>query len=103
MFENIDVGLKESFTAFLTEEMMSDFAVIIGDHNPLHIDEAFAKDNGFKGNVVYGMLVSSLYSRLVGMNLPGKCALLQGIASFFTHLQSIPIIKFQIPCLITLL
>ncbi len=79
LFENIDVGLKESFTTFLTKEMMSDFAVISGDHNPLHIDEAFAKDNGFKSNVVYGMLTSSLYSRLVGMNLPGKYALLQGI------------------------
>ena len=46
------------------------FSLLTMNHNPLHIDEAFAKDNGFKGNVVYGMLVSSLYSRLVGMNLP---------------------------------
>ena len=79
IFEDIDVGLKESFTASLTEEMMSSFAVISGDYNPLHIDEAFAKENGFKSNVVFGMLTSSLYSRLVGMNLPGKYALLQGI------------------------
>ena len=79
LFEDIDVGLKESFTIFITGEMMSGFAVISGDYNPLHTDEAFAKDNGFKSNVVYGMLTSSLYSRLVGMNLPGKHALLQGI------------------------
>jgi len=79
LFENIDLGLKESFTAILTEEMMSSFAVISGDHNPLHMDEAFAKENSFKSKVVFGMLTSSLYSRLVGMNLPGKYALLQGI------------------------
>lgn len=79
LFQNIDVGLKECFTTFLTEEMMSSFAVISGDYNPLHIDESFAKENGFKSNVVYGLLTSSLYSRLVGMNLPGKYALLQGI------------------------
>jgi 3-hydroxybutyryl-CoA dehydratase len=83
LFEDIEVGSKESFTAYVTEEMMSSFAEVSGDYNPLHIDEVFAKENGFNSKVVFGMLTSSLYSRLVGMNLPGKHALLQGIELSF--------------------
>ncbi len=71
--------MSAHFEAPLTVEMMTAFAVISGDFNPLHSDEEFARQNGFPGRVAFGMLTSSLYSRLVGMYLPGKRALLQGM------------------------
>lgn len=78
-FEDLEIGLKESFTVTVTEEMMRDFLSISGDINPLHNDDDFAKEQGYAGKVVYGLLTTSFISKLVGVLLPGKCCLLQGI------------------------
>ena len=48
------------------------FAKISGDYNPLHMDEKFAQSRDFKNRVCHGMLLGSLFSRLVGMYIPGK-------------------------------
>jgi 3-hydroxybutyryl-CoA dehydratase len=73
------VGLKHSFSAVFTEEMMKNFENLSGDINPLHVDHEYAVHAGFVGPVIFGMMSSSLYSKLVGVYLPGKNALLQGI------------------------
>jgi 3-hydroxybutyryl-CoA dehydratase len=78
-WSDITVGMKESFEAEFTEEMMRQFAHISGDHNPLHLDREYARKQGYPGTVVFGLMSSSLYSRLVGMYLPGRYVLLQGI------------------------
>jgi 3-hydroxybutyryl-CoA dehydratase len=78
-WEDIHEGLKHSFQATFTEKMMQDYASLSGDFNPLHVDTAYAQGRGFPGPVVFGLMTSSLYSQLVGMYLPGKLALLQGI------------------------
>ena len=84
-FDDIDLSheYKYSFSVTVTETMMDLFMNMSGDENPLHIDEAYALKEGFKGRVVYGMLSAALYSRLVGMYLPGKYCLLQRIDSHF--------------------
>ena len=51
---------------------MLEFATLSGDFNPLHIDDAFARDRGFKGVVVYGALLVAKISQLIGMQLPGR-------------------------------
>ena len=73
------VGQSAAFEVFVTAEVLNSFAAISGDYNPLHMDAAFAKASGFDGQVVFGMLTASFYSRLIGMHLPGKRALLHGI------------------------
>jgi 3-hydroxybutyryl-CoA dehydratase len=78
-WQELKLGMKAQFDAPLTEAMMTAFAAISGDYNPLHLDDEFARQLGFSSRVAYGMLTSSLYSRLVGMHLPGKRALLHGI------------------------
>lgn len=40
------------------------------------MDKKFARDAGFNNTVLHGMLVSSLFSTLVGMHCPGKHALI---------------------------
>lgn len=72
-------GMEHRFEATVTAEMMDRFRTLSGDSNPLHADPAFACSAGYPGVVVFGMLTSSLYSRLVGVHLPGRFALLQGI------------------------
>ena len=74
-FDDISVGLEKQFTVTITESMVDEFAKISGDYNPLHMDEKFAQSSGFKNRVCHGMLLSSLFSRLVGMYIPGKYSL----------------------------
>lgn len=82
-FRDLTVGLTQSFSVNITDEAMDLFLRLSGDNNPLHIDGEFAKDNGFAGRVVYGLLTSSFYSALAGVYLPGKYCLLSGIEILF--------------------
>jgi 3-hydroxybutyryl-CoA dehydratase len=76
-------GLSHSFQVSVTEAKLAAFRELSGDDNTLHVDRAFAQGRGFPDRVVYGMLTASFYSTLVGMYLPGKYALLQGVDSAF--------------------
>ena len=78
-WSDLHIGFKHGFDASFSAQDVSTFAALSGDINPLHVDEAYALKAGFPGPVVFGMLTSSLYSRLVGVYLPGKFALLQGM------------------------
>ena len=78
-FSDITIGLKYSFDVSIDEDKMRKFLSITKDINPMHTDFSYAKSNGMKGKVVYGMLSSAFYSTLVGVYLPGKYALLHEI------------------------
>ncbi len=78
-FRDLKVGQEEFFSVTVTEEMMRMFLELSGDENPLHNDEEFALGQGYQGKVVYGLLTTSFISKLVGVLLPGKFCLLQGI------------------------
>ena len=77
------VGMKESFTKTITQEMLEKFYELSGDENPLHVDAAYARTKGFQDRVVYGMLTASLISTLGGCYLPGKYCLIQGVETKF--------------------
>jgi len=74
-FDEIEIGLTKQFQITITESMIDDFAKISGDYNPLHMDEKFAQSKDFKNRVCHGMLLGSLFSRLIGMYVPGKYGL----------------------------
>jgi len=78
-FSDIQVGLEESFEVRIDVSKMDKFLDISNDTNPLHINSSYAKEKGFLNRVVYGLLTSSFYSTLVGVHLPGKYCILQGI------------------------
>lgn len=78
-WDDLSIGMKHVFIATFTDEMARTFAELSGDVNPLHLDHDYATSAGFPSPVLFGMLTSSLYSQLVGVYLPGKFALLQGI------------------------
>ena len=87
--EDIEVGQKKGFEITITESMLNKFAELSGDYSPLHMDDKYARATEFKQRVCHGMLLTSFFSRLVGMYLPGKNAL------YFS--QSL---KFVSPCFI---
>ncbi len=78
-FAELSVGMKESFEKEITPEMEHAFRDISGDDNPLHRDDAFARETGngkFPQHAVFGMLTASFYSTMAGMYLPGKYSLI---------------------------
>ena len=78
-FSEIKIGLEESFSVTVDASKLDKFLDISNDINPLHVDSEYAKEKGFDDRVVYGLLTSSFYSTLVGVYLPGKYCILQGI------------------------
>lgn len=48
----------------VTPVQLALFAAAAGDHNPLHLDPAFARNAGFERPVVHGMLTMALAGRL---------------------------------------
>ena len=78
-FDDIFIGLEHSFDVSIDASMMDKFLNISQDINPLHTDIKYAQEKNFKDRVVYGLLTSSFYSTLVGVHLPGKYCILQGI------------------------
>lgn len=77
--KDLEVGHKESFSTTVSETKMGGYRDITGDLNPLHNDEAFAKEKGFAGRVAYGLMNASFFSTLVGMYLPGEKCLIQEV------------------------
>lgn len=74
-FEDIQIGDSRKFTVIISESMIDKFAEISGDYNPLHTDQKYANSVKFQSRIAHGMLLASLFSRLVGMYIPGKNAL----------------------------
>jgi len=74
-YDDIFIGQKESFMIKITESMVQTFGTLSGDLNPLHMDAKFAESSSFKKRIVHGMFLSTFFSQLVGMHLPGKNAL----------------------------
>ena len=84
-FVDINVGLEESISVRVNSEKLDKFLKISGDINPLHTDAEYSKSKGFSDRVVYGMLTSSFFSTLVGVYLPGKYCILQGVDIQFSQ------------------
>jgi len=69
--EQLEVGKIYEFRITITEEMVEYFARAIGDYNPIHMDEDYAKGTIFKTRVVHGMLHAGIISGVVGTRFPG--------------------------------
>jgi len=65
-------GDTASITKTITDEDIRKFADASGDHNPLHLDEEFAKTTRFGRRIAHGMLSASLISAVIAGDLPGE-------------------------------
>jgi len=54
-----------------TDKDLIKFSKLSGDNHPLHLNQKYAKEKGFKKNIVYGALLASQISKLIG-NKAGK-------------------------------
>jgi 3-hydroxybutyryl-CoA dehydratase len=74
-YEQLAVGQSAQMTHVVTEADVVDFARISGDHNPVHMDAAYANVSMFKGRIAHGMLTAAYVSAVFAMRLPGPGAI----------------------------
>jgi len=79
--EDLQVGQSASYERTISEADVREFALMSGDFNPVHLDEAYAQTTRFKGRIVHGMLPVTFVSTVLGTRLPGAGAIFMG-ASF---------------------
>ncbi len=70
-YDEIKIGEKATFSKTITEGDVYSYAGIVGDFNPVHINEEVAKTTPFKTRVAHGMLGAGLISTVLGTQLPG--------------------------------
>ena len=71
IYEEINIGDSANITRTLTKKDIQLFAIVTGDMNPAHLDEAYAKTDIFHQIIGHGMWTGSMFSNLLGMQLPG--------------------------------
>jgi 3-hydroxybutyryl-CoA dehydratase len=77
-FEDLSVGQSAELTRTVDEAAIQGFADVSGDHNPVHLDEAFAATTPFKTRIAHGMLSAAYISALIAGKLPGPGAIYLG-------------------------
>lgn len=81
--EELAVGQQTAFDIHIEARDLNAFAELSGDRSDLHMSEAFARRSRFRTRVAHGMLPLTAVSRVVGMSLPGRHALLVGLQASF--------------------
>lgn len=69
--EDLTVGMSRSLTKVIDDGTVRAFAEISEDRNPIHLDEKAGAASIFGQRIAHGMLVSALFSALLGERLPG--------------------------------
>ena len=75
VFDDSAIGRHAEETIVVSEDMVESFARYSGDYNPLHLDAAYAARTSFRKKVAHGMSYGAVFSKLIGMLLPGPGAL----------------------------
>lgn len=69
--EDLEIGMMRHLLKTVTDADIEMFAAVSTDRNPVHLDEAYARDTIFEGRIAHGMLTAGLVSAVIGEQLPG--------------------------------
>ena len=69
--EDIEMGMTRYVRKVITDQDIEKFSEISTDHNPVHLDDEYARDTIFEGRIAHGMLTAGLVSAVIGEQLPG--------------------------------
>ncbi len=67
----LEIGTSASLSKTITSDDINKFAEVVGDHNPVHLDDEYAKTTIFKKRIAHGMICGGLISAVIGTKLPG--------------------------------
>jgi 3-hydroxybutyryl-CoA dehydratase len=74
-FEDLSVGMTETYAKTVKASDVVGFAEITGDRNPIHLSEHFAAKTPFKSRIAHGLYTAGLISAVIGTRLPGPGAI----------------------------
>lgn len=69
-FRSSLLGKEHSFEKLISSKTIESFAEFSGDYNPIHFVQASGD-----APIAHGMIAGALFSRLIGMQLPGPGSL----------------------------
>lgn len=78
VLDELSVGQSAELVREITEDRIQRFAEASDDHNPVHLDEAYAATTAYRGRIAHGLLSASFVSAVVGTLLPGPGAIYLG-------------------------
>jgi 3-hydroxybutyryl-CoA dehydratase len=78
------IGSRAERTFHVSDAAIAAFADVSGDHNPVHLDDAYARTTPFQGRVAHGMLTGAFFSALLAGDLPGPGTIYLGQRLRFT-------------------
>jgi acyl dehydratase len=70
-FTDLYVGQSLKYSFIFTDNVVYQFAKLVKDFAPVHLDLTHAKSLGYQGRIVHGFLLQSVVSGLIGEQLPG--------------------------------
>ena len=70
-FDELAVGDTFSRSVTITDTHLVMSAGLLGDFNPLHVDDALARKSRFGGRILHGMMTSAIMGGPVGMHFHG--------------------------------
>jgi len=65
------VGEKYTYSQLIDDKVVRAYADATGDHNPIHVDEEFAKKSIFGRRIAHGGIMFGIISKCLAMNMPG--------------------------------
>jgi 3-hydroxybutyryl-CoA dehydratase len=69
---NFELGNKFEECFVLSNEVYNGFIVVFKDKNPLHTNNQFAVNKGFKNKIMHGNILNGFLSYFIGECLPTK-------------------------------
>ena len=67
----IEVGMKASYSQTITDADIKAFAGVSGDHNPVHVDSEYAAESRFGKRIAHGLMSAGFFSAIFGTRIPG--------------------------------
>lgn len=69
--DELSVGDSAEISRVVSEGDIAEFVDAVGDHNPVHSDQAFAATTPFREPIAPGIWTAGLISGVIGTRLPG--------------------------------
>ena len=70
-YDELEIGMTDTFSKTVSETDVYLFAGITGDFNPMHVNEEYAATTPFGKRIAHGAIPQSLIAPVLGMKLPG--------------------------------
>ena len=83
--QELAVGQSAERLFAVTDAAVRAFAEVSGDHNPVHLDDDYARKTIFRGRVAHGLLLGAHISAVLGENLPGPGSIYLSQTLQFEH------------------